>query len=191
MIRAKTIPQEELRNLINALHQLQGISKRIQIGEFSIDATSDRYENFYYHGWKCAECGLEATFAAIEKHPKDKGYHINLYGFNENGREIMLTRDHIYPKSLGGLNAMSNSQTLCACCNQKKLDTTELSIEEAVANGYTTYELATHSHQLKEDKRILASLTEQVEELKKKINRDTQMINTLRNKTSIDFNKNK
>ena len=32
---------------------------------------------------------------------------------------------------------------------------------------------------------------EKMEELKKKINRDTQMINTLRNKTSIDFNKNK
>jgi 5-methylcytosine-specific restriction endonuclease McrA len=47
-------------------------------------------------------------------------YHFNLYGYNERGEEIMLTKDHIIPKSKEGKNDIDNYQTMCCKCNWKK-----------------------------------------------------------------------
>ena len=54
---------------------------RVLIQGYPIWTDTDRYESLYIHGCKCAKCGLEASFAAIEKNTdsKDK-FHINIYG---------------------------------------------------------------------------------------------------------------
>jgi len=36
------------------------------------------------------------------------------------GREVLMTHDHIVPRSKGGKNHISNVQTMCAPCNSKK-----------------------------------------------------------------------
>ena len=46
--------------------------------------------------------------------------HINLYGRNQHGHEVMLTADHIIPKSNGGLGVLENFQLLCVKCNLMK-----------------------------------------------------------------------
>ena len=138
--RYKTIAKDEIESCLKALVKCKDLDRVILRG-YKIVVDTDRYENLYYHKCKCAKCGLEASFAAIEKnkHSKDK-FHLNIYGIDKNGKEICLTKDHIYPRSLGGFDALDNYQVLCEKCNKLKGDTTEMSAEEAIAAGYTCQE---------------------------------------------------
>ena len=45
---------------------------------------------------------------------------MNLYAINEKGEEVLMTKDHIEPKSLGGKNSLNNYQTMCTICNCEK-----------------------------------------------------------------------
>lgn len=85
---------------------------------------SKRYLNFKRNGLVCVECGLEGTYFALEKHKYQKTpkYHFNLYGKDENGEEVMLTKDHIMPKAKGGTDELDNFQPMCAKCNTRKGD---------------------------------------------------------------------
>ena len=84
--------------------------------------TSARYRLFKEKGTVCVNCGVEGTFFALERHRhgNETAYHFNLYGHNSNGHEVMLTKDHIIPRSKGGKNHVSNYNPMCHKCNQKK-----------------------------------------------------------------------
>jgi 5-methylcytosine-specific restriction endonuclease McrA len=124
----------------------------IRIGKFSLDEVLDfigpfqkvymdkivkmgshRYQLFKNKGTTCVKCGLKGEFFALEKQeqkhtvkgkelPDSDKYHFNLYGYDENGNEVMLTKDHILPRSKGGENELRNYQTLCYNCNWEKAD---------------------------------------------------------------------
>ena len=49
----------------------------------------------------------------------------NLIGYDEAGKPVKLTRDHIVPLRAQGSNHLINCQTLCEICNNKKADTFE------------------------------------------------------------------
>jgi hypothetical protein len=75
----------------------------------------------------CVSCGLHGTKYAIERHrgaKKGKNpWHINFYAEIKDGNdiyEVMMTQDHIYPKSCGGTNDITNLQVMCKFCNEKK-----------------------------------------------------------------------
>jgi hypothetical protein len=93
-----------------------------------VSLASHRYRLFKEKGVKCVHCDLEGKFFALEKQSKlgkyDNGdkWHFNLYGYNENGDEVMLTKDHMKPRSKGWKNNLDNYQTLCQNCNSKKSD---------------------------------------------------------------------
>ena len=83
------------------------------------------YKVFKYKGTKCACCPTEGTYFALERTPgpgrtKYNNWHFNLYGKNKFGREVMLTKDHITPKSKDGTNDLENLQPMCQTCNSKK-----------------------------------------------------------------------
>lgn len=65
-------------------------------------------------GTDCVCCNLKGTHFLIESaglwNP-----HLNLYS-----DKILLTADHITPKSLGGETNLENLQVLCAHCNTMK-----------------------------------------------------------------------
>lgn len=85
-----------------------------------VKISSQRYKLFKENKC-CVVCGLEGKFLAIEKsEPEIKRYHINMYGINENGKEILMTKDHIIPRSKGGKDIHSNYQTMCSVCNSDK-----------------------------------------------------------------------
>ncbi|MHA1948244.1 MAG: HNH endonuclease [Candidatus Thorarchaeota archaeon] len=67
----------------------------------------------------CSACGLKGTKMLLEQHPNDNYPHFNLYG-EENGELILMTKDHVIPKSHGGKDRHSNYQTMCCTCNNLK-----------------------------------------------------------------------
>lgn len=85
-----------------------------------IKGNSQRYQTFFTKGCKCAICGIEGKYFAKERHLQDKAYHLNLYAVDDNGTEILMTKDHILPRSKGGIDDISNYQTMCKPCNEVK-----------------------------------------------------------------------
>lgn len=65
----------------------------------------------------CVCCGIKGTKLMLEF--QHKNAHFNLYGENEEGM-ILMTKDHIKPRSRGGKNALENYQTMCQICNSLK-----------------------------------------------------------------------
>lgn len=100
------------------------------VGENSCNFDGDevKMDSLRYHtfknGLKCVKCGIEGTFFTKERHlaavKRDGRYHFNLYGVRPNGDEVLMTKDHIVPKSKGGPDRISNLQTMCTRCNAKK-----------------------------------------------------------------------
>jgi 5-methylcytosine-specific restriction endonuclease McrA len=91
--------------------------------DVKIKFTSWRLPCYAKNGVKCAHCGKEGSYFAVEKNKYIEGnsYHLNLYHYDVNtNSETMMTIDHIIPKSSGGGNKLSNLQVLCFDCNMKK-----------------------------------------------------------------------
>lgn len=86
----------------------------------SIHMGSDRYLNFKHNGTVCVSCGIPGLYFRKERNYGDDKYHFNLYGSSIDGIEVLMTKDHILPKSLGGKDHLSNYQTMCTVCNGKK-----------------------------------------------------------------------
>jgi hypothetical protein len=83
------------------------------------------YKVFKHKGVKCSCCPMEGEYFALERTPgpgssKYNNWHFNLYGKNKFGREVMLTKDHVNPKSRGGSDEISNLQPMCFICNTRK-----------------------------------------------------------------------
>lgn len=119
LIRKETVSIEEVMEKIKPSYRK--VKDNIQ-GEM-IKVSSGRLFSFKKNGTTCVSCGLDGSFFAMEKKENDKSYHLNLYGINEKGEEVLMTRDHIIPKAKGGGNEIKNLQTLCEICNLQKADT--------------------------------------------------------------------
>lgn len=69
----------------------------------------------------CEDCGVVGNYFALESAKNGEAeVHLNLYGYDKEGDEVLLTRDHILPKSKGGKDACYNMQVLCLPCNKAK-----------------------------------------------------------------------
>ena len=90
-----------------------------------VKLSSKRYKTFYHKGTTCVVCGVEGAYYAkeIDKAQFARGstkYHFNLYALGKNGNEMLMTIDHIHPKSKGGSDKLVNLQPMCRKCNCKK-----------------------------------------------------------------------
>lgn len=85
-----------------------------------INMASQRYKVFKEKGTVCSTCGLKGLYFAKERSGNARRYHFNLYGLNDDGEEVMMTKDHVISKSLGRKNELSNYQTMCEPCNMAK-----------------------------------------------------------------------
>lgn len=108
--------------------------RRCDIEGQSVNTHSLRLRTFAMKGGTCMHCGLKATHFALERmvravHPR---YHLNLWGIDANGDEVLFTHDHIVPRSRGGLDVLENAQPMCGPCNWRKKNRLE---EELVPAG--------------------------------------------------------
>ena len=86
---------------------------------YSVKKGSHRYILFKEKGLTCVTCGRTANKCFLELPKEEVVPHFNFYIF-ENDKEILFTKDHIIPKSLGGKNEQENYQPMCQECNEKK-----------------------------------------------------------------------
>ena len=98
-------------------------NKFMSIAGHMVKGVSDRYRLFKDKGTICVTCGLQADYFKLERFPNDAGFHLNLYGIDHEGDEVLFTKDHIIPKAKGGPNTQANFQTMCSPCNATKKDT--------------------------------------------------------------------
>lgn len=114
--RLRTFTPEQVFHWVD-----QGSDRRhIEIGGkvYEVKMNSDRYRLFKSHRC-CAACGLEGKKFVLECQTGSDCAHFNFYG-QEDGRDVLMTKDHIQAKAYGGADSMNNYATLCAPCNQAK-----------------------------------------------------------------------
>jgi hypothetical protein len=101
-----------------------GKDKKKDYAGHSVNLKSQRLKLFAQRGIICVECGLSASFFALENHANSlqSKPHFNLYGRDSDGDEVLFTKDHIHPKSKGGKDRMDNYQVMCVVCNEEKAD---------------------------------------------------------------------
>lgn len=94
----------------------------IEVQGVRVKTNSDRYLTFKEKGVRCAHCGIEGQFFALEKNPHEDNetHHFNLYALDGDNNEVLMTKDHIVAKANGGLNHLDNYQTMCWACNKRK-----------------------------------------------------------------------
>lgn len=73
------------------------------------------------------DCRALPTHFAVERNhgdpddtPEQRPYHLNLYGRNEHGAEVLFTHDHTLARGLGGEDARHNTTSMCLPCNARK-----------------------------------------------------------------------
>lgn len=127
----KIKPRELERKSIHSIEQIRELTKdvlfeedkrnaKVELDGDIIKGNSQRYQTFFKKGTKCVFCGIEGKYFAKEKVSSDKSYHLNLYAIDENSNEVLMTKDHILPKSKGGKDEIDNYQTMCIRCNVAK-----------------------------------------------------------------------
>ena len=105
------------------LYQKKEKTKAVFNGQ-TVGVHSLRMQTFFVRGTTCKCCGLKATHFAIERSLADErnnvNYHLNLWGINAAGEEVLFTHDHILARALGGRDHIDNCQTMCGTCNWEK-----------------------------------------------------------------------
>jgi 5-methylcytosine-specific restriction endonuclease McrA len=97
--------------------------KRIYWENGNYVLNTKRAKVFHKKGLTCVNCGVEGKFFALEK-DRGGGIHLDLYGYIDD-EEVLITVDHIIPKSKGGPNTLINYQVMCKICNEMKADDNE------------------------------------------------------------------
>lgn len=121
LIRKETYSIDEVREKVkDILFEKDNRNAKVDFDGDLVKGNSQRYQTFFTKGCKCVVCGIEVRYFAKERHLQDKAYHLNLYAVDDNGTEILMTKDHILPHSKGGADDISNYQTMCRLCNEAK-----------------------------------------------------------------------
>lgn len=123
--KIKTFSIEEVEKMIKedvlstkCQHGDKNYDHSIVVDGYDVYTTSLRYKTFIEKGYKCVCCGRTGAYYVLEKsHGSNlRRAHFNLY--SDDG--VLMTKDHILPKSKGGADRIENMQTMCTICNVNK-----------------------------------------------------------------------
>ena len=121
MERKETYPLEAIFVHVPLLPPNKKNKREVDFDGDLVKMNSQRYHLFKHKGCKC-KCGVEGTFFAKERSGDVERYHFNLYALRPDGSEVLMTKDHITPKSKGGANHFDNYEPMCSDCNEEKAD---------------------------------------------------------------------
>ncbi len=85
-----------------------------------VNVKSLRLNVFKRYGTDCEKCGAKGSHFRIGSSGQVDNYHLCLIAVNPEGREVLMTKDHVVPKSKGGPDRIENMQPMCAICNFEK-----------------------------------------------------------------------
>ena len=133
-VRLQTYPVSEIFDFIDAKLAVGltasdlGKFQRVSLKWYYTDAKGLRMSVrraivFHQKGVDC-KCGMHGQFFALER-SSDNSLHLDLYAIDDVNDEVLMTIDHINPKSKGGLDNLDNYATLCWPCNFTKADNTQ------------------------------------------------------------------
>ena len=122
---------------------------------YSVKMASHRYQIFA-KSTVCACCGLVGSKMILDISHYDFNRnarpHFNLYAVWDNCF-VLMTKDHIVPRSKGGKNDISNYQTMCCLCNSAKSDH-DVTVEEL----RTFDTVAERIEKIREDKQLFVKM---------------------------------
>lgn len=119
--RKENLTIEEVYNAVkDVLFEPEDKKAMVVINGDKIKGNSQRFQTFFTKGLMCACCGIEGKYFGKEKDFNAARYHLNLYALDESGNEVLMTKDHIVPRSKGGASELYNYQTMCVKCNIAK-----------------------------------------------------------------------
>lgn len=138
-------------------------TKRVSLDGDEIGIASSRLATFRNSGLRCVCCGIEGSFFVKERHRRIKDplampYHLNLYAIDGKGCEVLMTSDHIIPRSKVK-NVRNNRQTMCTRCNHAK-GSRKISIEALRTELFGLKEAVRITEELAEIELNEADLTE-------------------------------
>ena len=97
---------------------LIGHGATVHLLDWDIKVMSNRLMTFQ-HSIMCVECGAIGQIFKLQRHHDRERPHLNLFAII-NGDDVLMTADHIIPKSRGGPDEVFNLQTMCHICNERK-----------------------------------------------------------------------
>lgn len=140
-------PEEVLNFVPNPKDYPPGMNMKKILRDYDGDMIkmgSLRYYTFI-ESLQCAHCDRVGVLMGKERHLNKKGvpmsehYHFNLYAVDPDGTEVLMTKDHVIPKSKGGKDVIGNFVTMCEPCNLYKRNKDEKNAkklaDERKANG--------------------------------------------------------
>lgn len=73
----------------------------------------------------CFKCGVIADrwIMRHQHNDRNKPPTLELFAYTKKSRLVMMTRDHIVPKSWGGLDIVQNLRCACETCNRERSNT--------------------------------------------------------------------
>jgi len=103
---------------------------------FNIYKNSQRYLLFKQSGCVCVSCGMVADKCILIAEPdgSNRG-HFEFVG-TKNDKYVIMTKDHIIPRALGGKDILENYQPMCQDCNvEKKHKCDSQDLKDAILGG--------------------------------------------------------
>jgi len=144
-----TIVGEIALNEVLSLIGTEKIPYKFNGKEYVVSLKKAKWFSFQ-RSTQCVACDVDGTRVFLQVYGRlinsvlnmrHRRARLQLYG-EENGQLILMTPDHITPRSQGGSGEVDNLQTMCAICNALKSNWTFLSNEEVrlLRKVYNRYE---------------------------------------------------
>lgn len=129
-IRLGVVPVAPIIAAVRARMDNPDLPKEVTVLGTSVKISGVRLQTFASHPLHCSDpaCCIQATHFAVERsgqpaHTNGQShdrYHLNLYGLDADGQEVLMTHDHTLARGLGGADHLSNTTIMCSPCNCRK-----------------------------------------------------------------------